>query len=113
MSKEDIKEFEFKQGQSGNPNGRPKGSMNIKTIIRKLLEEEDVDFDGIKKSKGMIMTNSILRKASKGDVSAFKALVERLEGLPKQEIDQTNTHNFVKMPTIKTKDQEMEIDIGD
>jgi hypothetical protein len=47
MSKEDTK---FKPGQSGNPNGRPKGSISIKTKIKQRLEahpeklEELVDY---------------------------------------------------------------------
>jgi hypothetical protein len=37
MEKEHLKEFHFKQGESGNPNGRPKGRRNKKTILRELL----------------------------------------------------------------------------
>lgn len=29
----------FKKGQSGNPNGRPKGSFSLKTYVRHMLEE--------------------------------------------------------------------------
>jgi hypothetical protein len=36
MSKEDL--IPFVAGQSGNPNGRPKGSKNRSTIARKWLE---------------------------------------------------------------------------
>ncbi len=32
------KETQFKPGQSGNPNGRPRGSKNRSTIIRQILE---------------------------------------------------------------------------
>ena len=35
---ENIKPFEFKKGQSGNPAGRPKGSKNRSTIAKKWLE---------------------------------------------------------------------------
>ena len=31
----------FKKGQSGNPKGRPKGSKNRSTIIKKWLEVEE------------------------------------------------------------------------
>lgn len=34
------KEHQFKKGESGNPNGRPKGSKNISTIIKNLLDEQ-------------------------------------------------------------------------
>jgi len=36
MSKEDL--IPFKKGESGNPNGRPKGSKNRSTIARRWLE---------------------------------------------------------------------------
>lgn len=32
----------WQPGQSGNPSGRPKGSKNLKTIIRRVLEDESV-----------------------------------------------------------------------
>ena len=38
MGKEDIKKHKFKKGQSGNPKGRAKGSKNVKTQLRELLE---------------------------------------------------------------------------
>ena len=38
MSAEDIQKHEFKKGESGNPNGRPKGSRNRSTIARLWLE---------------------------------------------------------------------------
>src|SRR4030081_3675299 len=31
---------QFKQGQSGNPSGRAKGSQNLKTLFNKVLDEE-------------------------------------------------------------------------
>ena len=33
-------EHQFKPGQSGNPNGRPKGTRSLSTIIRDFLEQE-------------------------------------------------------------------------
>ena len=35
---ENIEKHEFKKGQSGNPNGRPKGSKNRSTIAKYWLE---------------------------------------------------------------------------
>ena len=37
MAKEDILNNRFKSGQSGNPNGGPKDSLNRKTIARIYL----------------------------------------------------------------------------
>lgn len=35
---EPPKETRFKKGQSGNPNGRPKGSRNKRTIVKEIIE---------------------------------------------------------------------------
>jgi Family of unknown function (DUF5681) len=43
MSKEHLKRFAFKPGQSGNPNGRPKGSRNMlaETFLADVYAEWD------------------------------------------------------------------------
>lgn len=41
------KETQFKQGQSGNPNGKPKGTKNLATIIEELEHEDFGDWDKI------------------------------------------------------------------
>lgn len=49
-----FKPWLFQKGKSGNPNGRPKGSISLKTYAKKYLEtltdEEKLDFlDGLPK----------------------------------------------------------------
>lgn len=36
-----LKPWQFKPGQSGNPGGRPKGSVSLKEYARKYLQELD------------------------------------------------------------------------
>ena len=37
MSKDNpIKKHQYKSGESGNPTGRPKGSLNRKTVAREI-----------------------------------------------------------------------------
>ena len=52
--KQNLKPWLYKKGQSGNPNGRPKGSKSMKTYVKERLqamnEEEREEFlEGIDK----------------------------------------------------------------
>jgi len=84
----------FEKGQSGNPNGRPKGVQNSKTRLLRLLElvqkkrnpitGEDEDFTVLE-----LMDMQMISKALRGDQRAYEAVVDRLEGKPKQTTDIT------------------------
>ncbi len=63
----------FPPGVSGNPNGRPKGSRNRSTIVNEILEAIDPD---TKLSYVEAMTYAVARKATAGDVPAFKELMD-------------------------------------
>ncbi len=61
----------FMKGISGNPSGRPKGSLNRKTIARKYLaylQEEVNPLTGIKELLGNedMITLALIHKANKG-----------------------------------------------
>lgn len=57
----------FKPGQSGNPDGRPKGAKNKRTKYQKMLE--DGAEDAIKQ---------VVKKAKDGDMTAIRLIVERV-----------------------------------
>jgi len=43
--------FRFKQGRSGNPRGRPKGTLNMATVLARTLREKVViDENGKRKT---------------------------------------------------------------
>jgi hypothetical protein len=85
-------ETQFTKGVSGNPNGRPKGVQNSKTRLLRLLElvqkkrnpitGEEEDFTVLE-----LMDMQMISKALKGDQRAYEAVVDRLEGKPKQTTD--------------------------
>lgn len=85
-------ETQFTKGVSGNPNGRPKGVQNSKTRLLRLLElvqkkrnpitGEEEDFTVLE-----LMDMQMISKALKGDQKAYEAVVDRLEGKPKQTTD--------------------------
>lgn len=95
MAKDDIKEHEFKKGQSGNPNGRPKGSRNRSTVAKQWLEViQDVKNPITGKTEGLeqqdIMTLALIKKARNGDVSAYKELMDSAYGKALQKTENTN-----------------------
>ena len=58
----------FVPGQSGNPNGRPKGARNKMTLaIEALLDGE-----------GEAITRKLIEKANEGDMAALRLCLERL-----------------------------------
>ena len=92
MSKEDL--IPFVPGESGNPNGRPKGSKNRSTIARKWLEvmqdtKNPITGELEKLSQEDLITLAMIHKARKGDVGAYKQLMDSGFGMPTQSIEQT------------------------
>ena len=67
----------FKKGQSGNPNGRPKGTLNLATVITKTLREKVViNENGQRKivTKLEAAVKQLVNKAASGDLPAFRQL---------------------------------------
>jgi len=84
----------FNKGESGNPNGRPKGSKNRSTIARKWLEvnqslKNPLTGESETMSQEDLMTLALIKKAREGDVSAYKALMDSGYGAPLQQVEQT------------------------
>ena len=84
----------YKKGQSGNPNGRPKGSKNRSTIAKKWLqlikkEVNPLNLETEELSQEDLMTLALIQKATKGDVNAYKALMDSGYGSPVQQVEQT------------------------
>jgi hypothetical protein len=88
----------YKKGQSGNPNGRPKGSRNFNTIIKEILELRLKDLNPNmnvpehlkKKTNKEIMVMKQVSKAAAGNQRAFEYLVDRIDGKIMQPIDITD-----------------------
>ena len=63
----------FKKGQSGNPKGRPRGTRNLKSDLRELLQEKVVMREGerpVQISGQYALLKSTLIRALKGDARA-------------------------------------------
>jgi len=96
MPKEDNLKPNWEKGESGNPNGRPKGSKNRSTIARHWLQvnqnlKNPLTGENETMSQEDLMTLALIKKAREGDVNAYKALMDSGYGAPVQQIEQTNT----------------------
>ena len=95
MANKDVQP-RWEKGESGNPNGRPKGSLNRSTIARRWLEvnqnlKNPLTGENETMSQEDLMTLALIKKARDGDVNAYKALMDSGYGAPVQQIEQTNT----------------------
>ena len=80
----------FKKGQSGNPNGRPKGSMHKATLAAKTF------LDG---EAGEI-TRKAIELAKAGDTMALRLCLERIYPKPKDSAIKINLPKINKVADI-------------
>lgn len=71
-------ETRFRPGQSGNPAGRPKGTRNFQSLVRRCLEDEVQVTMGARKQKMSLMEALLRRLLGKAMSGDLKALVQAL-----------------------------------
>ena len=108
MAKEDNLKPAWAKGESGNPNGRPKGAKNRSTIARKWLEvnqslKNPLTGESETMSQEDLMTLALIKKAREGDVTAYKALMDSGYGAPIQQVEQTILEQPL-FPDVKHED---------
>ena len=95
----------MKPGETRNPNGRPKGSKSMSTILKKLINVSINNpklldqyealfpeyFNGDKKGKKpkQLIMLRLMTKALEGDSKSIDMIFDRTEGKVKEQIDQT------------------------
>ncbi|MHC9419675.1 DUF5681 domain-containing protein [Sphingomonas citri] len=70
------REYRFKSGESGNPRGRPKGSKNFATLIRRELDSKVTgtsDGRTVTMTKREAMAKRMVNEAVKGDLKFIEA----------------------------------------
>jgi hypothetical protein len=94
----------FKKGESGNPNGRPKGVKNRSTLLKKWIEVNTKIKHPItkKEEQGTVedmIVIALLNKAMQGDIQAIKEINDTLYGkiVDNQKIDL----NIPNLPNVK------------
>lgn len=68
---------QFKPGQSGNPSGRPRGSVSLISAITRMLKQIDPE-TGKKRLDGLAL--AVIEKAAAGNPQALKQIFDRLDG---------------------------------
>ena len=103
----------FKKGESGNPNGRPKGQRNYATIYREALKKIAEANDKTPEEIEEMMHQVGLNKALKGDYAFYRDINDRLHGKAPQPIGNvdgetlvvTFDHAFTSTPAKDSKEQ--------
>lgn len=74
----------FKPGQSGNPSGRPQGSISLLTIIKRKLGEADPE---TKAQVAERVADAYLARLRDGDPRILQDYLDRTDGKPRQGLD--------------------------
>ena len=73
------KHTQFKKGESGNPEGRPKGTLNMATVLARTLREKVIiNENGQRKviTKLEAAVKQLVNKAASGDLRALRHLAD-------------------------------------
>ncbi len=62
----------FKKGQSGNPSGRPKGSVSLITRLKQMLHDTP--------KQGEAFIRDLIQQARAGNAPYMREIMDRLEG---------------------------------
>jgi hypothetical protein len=96
-------EPKWNKGESGNPNGRPKGSRNRATVAKQWLEvaqniKNPITGADETLEQQDIMTLALIKKAREGDVSAYRELMDSAYGKAIQQTDITTNGQSIAEP---------------
>jgi hypothetical protein len=86
---ENVLPYRLQKGETANPHGRPKGSKNLSTILREMLQKdvEIVNEDGSREKMPLqyVLVRRLIRQAVNHDnLKAIQEIFDRVEGKPQQ-----------------------------
>lgn len=86
-----------------NPEGRPKGIKNFKTVLKKVLDNIEIWEEGQLVDGWDAMSIILIKKALEGDIASIKEVLDRMEGKATQSVElggQVNV-NIAFPPVLK------------
>jgi len=84
-----IKEYNFKKGVSGNPNGRPKGSFS--PLRKQLMELRKLAINDASE-----IYQELREKMKSGEAWAYQIYFKELASMPKEWLNEVDTSNVFK-----------------
>lgn len=84
-----IKEYNFKKGVSGNPNGRPKGSFS--PLRKQLMELRKLAINDSSE-----IYHELREKMKSGEAWAYQIYFKELASMPKEWLNEVDTSNVFK-----------------
>ena len=79
----------FQKGQSGNPKGKPKGTLSLLSILKKELQEIPKELKGKERKRyaDLLIKKQIHKAIVEGDTASIQLIWNYIEGSPKHSID--------------------------
>ena len=81
---EHLKPYQWKEGQSGNPAGKPEGSLSITAAIKRRLKELSPDQ---KRTALDWLADNIIQDALEHNNAMRKLIWNYVDGMPKQSLE--------------------------
>jgi Family of unknown function (DUF5681) len=99
-NKKPPKQFQFKPLQSGNPKGRPKGSLNLATLVAQQLQQTvtvTIKGEAVKMIKKKVIALQLVDNAAKGHLKTAQ-YVGQLEAQHAAAVSAASTAQAFQLP---------------
>lgn len=104
------KKGQFVVGQSGNPNGKPKGSgLNLTSLLKEHLEK--IPEQGKIPYKDLFIKTLLKKALVENDIQALKLIINYVDGLPQAKIDLTTNGNELSFLLKEIQEEKKPSDI--
>lgn len=107
------KHSQFKKGQSGNPNGRPKAPSGIS--LKAFLSDHETGKNGEVVSRREAMVIALVNSALRGNQRAFSRFMKYLDKsglLRREQIPQVQHHFYDAKPMTRDQHEEFKLNFG-